>query len=412
MRNGARGLMLTGSVVSCLALAACGTSSSSNTSSSTSPSAADTSSAAPAASATDTASAAGGDTTSASASASDTSSASAMASSAPAAAGGGKVGILLPDTQSSNRWVTSDPIALKADCAKYKLTCDIQNAQNSPATMITQAQSMMNKGVKVLLVTPLDAASADKIESAAKAKGIITIDYDRLAAGGSASLYVSFDNVKVGQVQGQALTQCAAVKGAKSVDYVDVNGAPTDNNATLFKQGYDSVLSKATGWVKKDDQSIALWNNQTAGVTFASMLQAHPTIKAVMVANDGMATAVITDLAKQKLNGKVAVSGQDATVQGLDSILKGDQCFTIYKPSTDEADPAIAAAADFIQGKAPTTTQTIKDPASGRVVPAKLATPIAITKANINLPIASGYAPKAQVCAGSYAALCTAAGVK
>ncbi len=407
MRNGARGLMLTGSVVSCLALAACGTSSSSNTSSSTSPSvAADASSAAPGASATDTASAAGGDTTSPSA--------SAMASSAPAAAGGGggKVGILLPDTQSSNRWVTSDPIALKADCAKYKLTCDIQNAQNSPATMITQAQSMMNNGVKVLLVTPLDAASADKIESAAKAKGIITIDYDRLAAGGSASLYVSFDNVKVGQVQGQALTQCAAVKGAKAVDYVDVNGAPTDNNATLFKQGYDSVLSKATGWVKKDDQSIALWNNQTAGVTFASMLQAHPTIKAVMVANDGMATAVITDLAKQKLNGKVAVSGQDATVQGLDSILKGDQCFTIYKPSTDEADPAIAAAADFIQGKAPTTTQTIKDPASGRVVPAKLATPIAITKANINLPIASGYAPKAQVCAGSYAALCTAAGVK
>jgi len=421
MRKGARGLMLTGGVAASLAMAACGTS---NSASSSSPSAADSASSAPAAmasspSATDSMSGSPMSSSMASSGAPMASSGAPMTSSA-AAVGGvvgggasiGKVGILLPDTQSSNRWVTSDPIALKADCAKYKLTCDIQNAQNSPATMITQAQSMMNNGVKVLLVTPLDAASADKIESAAKAKGIITIDYDRLAAGGSASLYVSFDNVKVGQVQGQALTQCAAVKGVKAVDYVDVNGAPTDNNATLFKQGYDSVLSKAAGWVKKDDQSIALWNNQTAGVTFASMLQAHPTIKAVMVANDGMATAVITDLAKQKLNGKVAVSGQDATVQGLDSILKGDQCFTIYKPSTDEADPAIAAAADFIQGKAPTTTQTIKDPKSGRVVPAKLATPIAITKANINLPIASGYAPKAQVCAGSFAALCTAAGVK
>ncbi len=408
MRNGARGLMLTGGIAGALAMAACGSSNSGSSAVSTSPSSASVVSSAAAA------------VSSAPAMASSAAPmASSPMSSAPmtsTAAGGGasigKVGILLPDTQSSNRWVTSDPIALKADCAKYKLTCDIQNAQDSDSTMITQAQAMMNDGVKVLLVTPLDAASADKIETAAKAKGIITIDYDRLAAGGSASLYVSFDNVKVGELQGQALTQCSQVKGAKAVQYVDVNGAPTDNNATLFKQGYDSVLSKTAGWTKVDDQSIPLWTNQIAGTTFASMLQAHPAIKAVMVANDGMANAVITDLTKEKLNGKVAVSGQDTTVQGLQHILKGDQCYTIYKPSTDEADPAIAAAADFIQGKVPTTTQTIKDPSNGRVVPAMLATPIAVTKANINLPIAATYAPKAQVCAGAYAALCTAAGVK
>ncbi len=397
MRNGARGLVLSGGLAACLVIAGCGGSSSSSSPSTTS-SPADVTSSAPAAA--DSATATSAAPTSA-----------APTSAAPGASGG-KVGILLPDTQSSNRWVTSDPVALKADCAKYKLTCDIQNANNDPARMVTIAQSMINNGAKLLLVTPLDPASAGKIESAAKAKSVITIDYDRLASGGSSSLYVSFDNTKVGELQGQALTQCAQVKGKSAVSYVDINGSKTDNNAALFKGGYDSVLSKAAGWTKKDDQWIAEWNNQQAGVTFASMLQSNPGLNAVMVANDGMAGSVIAGLKKQKLNSKVAVSGQDATVAGLQAILAGDQCFTIYKPSTGEADPAIKAAAALLAGNAPDTTQTIKDPVSGRMVPAILATPIAITKANINLPIASGYAPKAQVCAGAFAALCTAAGVK
>lgn len=399
MHSGARVALLTGGLAAALAMAACGSSNSGGSSPSTSASTG----------------AGGGTVSSAPAAPSSSAAAPSTAASSSAAGGGasiGKVGILLPDTQSSNRWVTSDPIALKADCAKYKLTCDIQNAQNSASTMITQAQAMIDNGDKVLLVTSLDAASSNKIELAAKAKGVITIDYDRLSPGGTSALYVSFDNVKVGELQGQALTQCSEVKGLKSVSYVQVDGSPSDNNATLFKQGYASVLSKTAGWTKVDDQAIPMWDNQQAGVTFASMLQAHPTIKAVMVANDGMATSVIADLKKQKLNGKVAVSGQDATVPGLQAILAGNQCFSIYKPSTGEADPAIAAAADFIQGKVPTTTTTVKDPSSGRAVPAILATPIAITKANIDLPIASGYAPKAQVCAGVYAALCTTAGVK
>jgi len=398
MRNGARGLVLSGGIAACLVIAGCGGSSNSSTPSASSAATSD----APAPAATSDAPAP--------ATTSDAP-APATTSDAPAASGG-KVGILLPDTQSSNRWVTSDPIALKANCAKYKLTCDIQNANNDPARMVTIAQSMMNNGAKLLLVTPLDPASAGKIETAAKAAGVITIDYDRLASGGSASLYVSFDNTKVGELQGQALTQCSQVKGKSAVSYVDINGSKTDNNATLFKGGYDSVLSKAAGWTKKDDQWIAEWNNQQAGVTFASMLQSNPSLNAVMVANDGMAGSVIAGLKKQKLNGKVAVSGQDATVAGMQAVLNGDQCFTIYKPSTGEADPAIKAAAALLAGNAPETTQTIKDPVSGREVPAILATPVVITKANVNVPIADGYAPKAQVCAGSFAALCTSAGVK
>ncbi|WP_446665686.1 sugar ABC transporter substrate-binding protein [Flexivirga sp. B27] len=325
---------------------------------------------------------------------------------------GAKIGVILPDRQSSNRWISSDPDALKERCKIDNLKCDIQNANNSAQQMTTIASKMMDDGVKVLALVNLDSASAAQIEKKAKAKGIYTIDYDRLTLGGSASLYVSYDNTKVGELQGKTLTQCSQVKGKSAVTYVDLNGAPTDNNATLFKQGYDSVLSKQKGWKKVSDQSVADWDNQKAGIIFTSMLQKNPKLDAVMVANDGMAGSVITDLKKQKLAGKVAVSGQDATVEGLQRIMDGTQCFTIYKPSKDEAYPVVDAAAQLANGTPPKTTQKIKDTKTGRMVPAILATPIAITKANVAQPINDGYTPKSTTCKGSYAAKCKAAGVK
>jgi len=346
-----------------------------------------------------------------------TSPASTPATSSSAAAGaidgkGAKVGIIWPDTQSSNRWITSDPDAAKAECQKVNLNCIMQNANNSADQMTTDAQNMINQGVKVLLIVNLDSASAAKIESDAKSKGVASIDYDRFTLGGSASLYVSFDGVAVGKAQGQTLVQCPQVQGKSTVQYVDINGSKTDNNATLFKQGYDGVLNKQAGWKKLADQWIDKWDNQVAGTTFQSMLNAHKDLNAVMVANDGMANSVITTLRQQHLNGKVAVSGQDATVQGLQHIMDGDQCFTIYKPSSKEAIPAIDAAAQLANGQVPQTTTTVTDTQSGRLVPAILAQPIPITKANVALPINDGYTPKAQTCTGAYAAKCTAAGVK
>lgn len=375
--------LATVTAVAALALAGCGGSSSSSTSSSKAPKGSSTSSGA-----------------------SDTGGAAKIDGK------GAKVGIILPDRTTSNRWISTDPAALKKRCATDNLKCDIQNANNSATQMATIADSMMNSGVKVLMLVNLDSASAAKIQNKAKSKGILTIDYDRLTLGGAASLYVSFDNVKVGEVQGQTLVSCPQVKGKTAVKYVQLNGAPTDNNATLFSQGYNSVLSKQKGWTKVADQSITDWDNTKAGITFASMLQKTPGINAVMVANDGMAGPVITDLAKQKLNGKVAVSGQDSTVEGLQRIMTADQCFTIYKPSVDEAFPAVDAAAQLATGTLPKTTATVKDTKTGRQVPAILATPIAITKANVAKPINDGYTPKASTCTGSFAAMCTKAGVK
>jgi D-xylose transport system substrate-binding protein len=324
---------------------------------------------------------------------------------------GAKVGIILPDTQSSNRWVSADPDALKADCAKANLQCDIQNAGGSAAKQKTIASQMASSGIKVLMLVNLDAASGATIEQEATQNGIITIDYDRLTPGGGAALYVSFDNVKVGEVQGKALTECPQVKGKSAVKYVDIDGAPTDNNAILFAQGYDGVLSKQTGWTRVGKQT-GEWKAPVASRVFNSFIQKNPDLGAVMVANDTMAGAVITNLTNLHLNGKVAVSGQDASPAGLQQILAGNQCFTIYKPSSEEAGPAVNAAAQLANGQIPNTTQSIKDPKTGKMVPAILATPVAITKENVAIPINAGYTAKSQVCTGSYAALCTAAGVK
>jgi D-xylose transport system substrate-binding protein len=342
------------------------------------------------------------------------------ATSAPATTGGGgkldgkgaKVGIILPDTQSSARWANADQPALEAQCKADNLDCDIQNAQGDKAKMRTIAQSMESEGVKVLMIVNLDPASGATIEKEAANKGITTIDYDRLTPGGGAAVYVSFDNVKVGEEQGSTLVNCPQVKGKSAVNYVDVNGSPTDNNAGLFKQGYDSVLSKQAGWKKLADQSVPDWDNQKAGTIFSSMLNAHHNINAVMVANDGMANSVIGALKNQNLAGKVAVSGQDATAQGLQHILKGDQCFSIYKPSKLEAIPAIDAIATIVTGGLPKTNGQVQDPVTKKQVPSILATPVAITKDNVADPINDGYTPKDQVCTGSYASLCTKAGVK
>lgn len=324
-----------------------------------------------------------------------------------------KVGILLPDTNSSPRWVNSDPNELKTQCATYGLTCDVQNANGSATTMSTQAQSMLNEGVGVLMVTNLDSGSAKAIEAQAQAKGVVTIDYDRLTLGGSAQYYVSFDNVAVGTLQGNTLVKCPQVAGKTAVKYVEEDGAATDNNATLFKQGYDGVLSKQAGWTQAGDQS-GNWDNPagTAQSTFQKLLQGAPNLNAVMVANDEMANAVITVLKQQGLNGKVAVSGQDATATGLQNILTGDQCFTIYKPVKGEADVAVKLASQILSGQKPTAPSTVKDPTGNRDVPSYLATPVVVDKTNIAVPFTDGYQKASDVCTGSFQALCTAASIK
>lgn len=322
-----------------------------------------------------------------------------------------KVGVLLPDTASSPRWVSADPNEINKQCKSYGLTCYVDNANGSATTQQSQAQALINAGVGVLLVTNLDSGSGKAIEALAKQHNVVTIDYDRLTAGGTASYYVSFNNVKVGEDQGTALTQAPQVKGKTDVNYVEIDGAPTDNNAAQFAQGYNSVLSKQPGWHKLAEQT-GNWDPATAQTVFTTMLGQHPNINAVMVANDTMAQAVINVLKAQGLQGKVAVSGQDATAGGLDNIMAGTQAFTIYKPVAGEADVAIKLASQILDGQKPTAPAMTKDPTTGREVPSYLADPTVITKANVALPVTDGYVTAASVCpTAALQKLCTADGI-
>jgi len=328
------------------------------------------------------------------------------------AEGGVQVGVILPDTKSSTRWESFDKPYLQKAFDDAGVKADIQNALGDTGKMATIADAMIQEGVKVLIVTNLDSASGAQIETKAKDAGIKTIDYDRLTLGGSADYYVSFDNVQVGELQGSTLIKCVGDKAGARI--IEVNGSPTDNNATLFKQGYDSQLDPkyAAGWKKVGDQSVPQWDNAQAGVIFEQLLTAAGNkVDGVLAANDGMAQSVINILKKNGL--KVPVTGQDATPEGLRSILLGDQCMTVYKAVKKEAQGAADAALAIIKGgTVDTGGKTTKDSQAGRDVPSVLLTPVAITADNVKDVVADEFVKASEICTTDAAkAACTKYGV-
>jgi D-xylose transport system substrate-binding protein len=322
----------------------------------------------------------------------------------------GKVGVILPDTQSSARYESFDRPLLEAAFKAAGVDYDIQNAQGDTTRFASIADGMIQKGVSVLIVDSLDNASGAAVEQKAKAAGLKTIDYDRLTLGGTSDYYVSFDNVKVGELQGQGLVDC--LKDKSSAQIIEINGSPDDNNATLFKQGYDSVLDKkyTSGWKKVGDKSTAKWAPATAATNFEQLLSANSgKVDGVLSANDDMAQAIITVLKKNGL--KVPITGQDATVAGLQSVLAGDQCMTVYKPIKTEAEAAARLAISLLKGEKADTNGTVKDTTANRDVPSVLGIPVAITKTNAKQVVDDGFVTKDKLCADKFAALCTAAGI-
>jgi D-xylose transport system substrate-binding protein len=335
---------------------------------------------------------------------------------AASSSGGAKtpyVGVILPDTKSSVRWETADRPFLKAAFDAAGVKADIQNAQGDPAQFQTIADQMLTEGVNVLVITDLDAGSGTAVIKKAQAAGVPVIDYDRLTLGGGAQYYVSFDNVAVGKLQGQGLQKCMTDKQApKGAIVAELNGSPDDNNATLFAQGYNSILDPlyADGtYTKGLNQSVPKWDNAQAGTMFEQILTATPHLAGVLVANDGMANSVISVLKKNNL--QLPVTGQDATVQGLQHILDGDQCMTVYKAVKKEAQGASDLAIALAKGSKPSVTQSVKDTTLNKDVPSVLLTPEAIYKDNVKDVVNDGYVSKSDLCTGDYAAKCAAAGI-
>jgi len=349
------------------------------------------------------------DTASSTTSAAASSAGSAASSAAGSGAAGtaGKIGVILPDTKSSARWETQDRPNLEAAFKAAGVDYDIQNANGDKAAMATIADQMVANGVTVLAIVNLDNESGAAIEKKAAAQGVQTIDYDRLTLGGGADYYVSFDNTKVGELQGQGLAKCLG-SGDKNIVYV--NGAPSDSNATLFAAGAHSVLDPMTNYKVVAEQAIPNWDNQVGGTTYEQMYTAQGgNIQGVLAANDGLGNAVIA--INKKNSVQIPVTGQDATAQGLQNILSGDQCMTVFKDTTKEAGGLAEVAIALANGQTPTTTGTVKDTTGNRDVAAILETPQAIDKTNVKDVVDAKGVTAAELCTGAYAAMCTAAGI-
>jgi D-xylose transport system substrate-binding protein len=332
-------------------------------------------------------------------------------------ANGTKVGVILPETATSARWEGFDHPYLQAALTQEGFSPIIENAQGDSQKFAQIADSMLSQGVKVLIIGAPTGAAGATVEQKAKAQGVPVIDYDRLNLGGSADYYVSFDNVRVGQLQGIALA--TALKDKKGAEVIEIEGSPTDNNATLFHNGQRQVVQPQynCGALKLvNSQMIDGWDNQKGGQTFEQFLTANGgKVDGVLAANDGLAGAIITVLQKNGLNGKVPVTGQDATAAGLTAILTGDQYSTVFKPEKLEADAASELALALAKNNTTVANQIASasshDPTANRDVKSVLLPPESITKNNVKDVVTQGYVKASDICTGAAAAVCTQLGI-
>jgi D-xylose transport system substrate-binding protein len=338
-----------------------------------------------------------------------------------ASQGKGNVAVILPDTVTSARYVQFDAPYLTQALTTAGLSSSqfsVQNAQGSDQTELSDAQTAITKGASVLIMDPLDSGIGAQIESYAKQHGVAVVDYDRLTLGGSRQYYVSFNNVLVGQKIGQGFEACAAAWHVAKPNVLVMKGDPTDNNATLFAQGYDGVLAPhfADKSYVQVGSPAGTWTPSVALSEFQQNFTAHKNINAVLTPNDANAAPIIHYLQTQGVKPKTfPVTGQDATTIGLQNILAGYQCGTVYKPIYLEAQAAAALAMYLRAGKTPPASLvngSAKDSKSGASVPSVLLTPKWVTTSNMaSTVVADQFVKVSQLCVGAYSAACKAAGI-
>lgn len=327
-----------------------------------------------------------------------------------AAKGCQKVGFLLPESASSARWEANDHPDMVAAIKQFmpNASLDVTNANGSDTTQLSQAEADLAKGDCILIVAPHDSTAAATIVEKALAQHVPVIAYDRLIQDKNTAFYVSFDNVKVGQLQGQYISDNyqSYVTANGNNNLVMINGSQTDNNAVLFKQGAHSALDPLISGgklTKVYEQFTPNWDNPTAETEMqAALTQTGGKLAIAYVANDGMAGTVIAALQQAHLAGKVLVTGQDATVAGIQNILLGNQSMTVYKAISKEANAAAQLAAALSAG---TSTASLTNGAKtatqdGGNLASVLETPVAVDKTNIaSTVLADGFVTKADICA-------------
>jgi len=336
-------------------------------------------------------------------------------SNTPTTSGGttaAKIALLLPESKTA-RYESKDRPLFTAKLMSLCSNCSIlySNANQDPAQQQSQAEAALTNGAKVLVLDAVDGAAAAAIAVKAKAAKVPVISYDRLITGTDAvGYYVSFDNAKVGQLQGNALL--TALNGKANASVVFINGSPTDNNAKLFKQGAHSVLDGKVTVAKEYDTPD--WSPDKAQTEMTQALTAlNNKVDGVLAANDGTGGGAIAAMKAAGVKPLPPVTGQDAELAAIQRIVTGDQYMTVYKAIKAEAEAAASLAFTLSQGKTPDSATVNGKTNNGSIdVPSVLLVPVAVTKSNIkDTVIADGFWTKTDICTADFAAACTAAGI-
>jgi D-xylose transport system substrate-binding protein len=320
-----------------------------------------------------------------------------------------QVCVLLPDTKSSVRWVQFDAPDFAKALKKAGVTYLITNALNEPQKMVSQADACLAAGAKVAVITDIASGTSIAIQKKFAKAGGSSIDYDRQVVGGIAKVYVTFDGNLVGRVQAQGVIGGlkAAGKYGKKPVVAELWGGPTDTNAFWFKSGNDDVLNplfKSGALTKGPQQFVPDWLATNAAPIFTQMLlKTNNKIDGAIAANDNIAGAVVATLKAKHLK-PIALSGQDATSQGVQNIISGWQTNTVYKYVPDEANAAAAAAVALLKGKTPKTNGF--RPNGKKKEPTLTIPVVSITKANYTRLFTDGFLKRSDVCVGQFKKYC------
>jgi D-xylose transport system substrate-binding protein len=327
---------------------------------------------------------------------------------------GFKVGLLLPESKTT-RYESFDRPLIEQNIKQLCPKCQVlyQNADQDAGKQQSQAESMLTQGVKVLILDPVDAKAVTGIVSSAKAQNVPTVAYDRLASGPIA-YYVSYDNKKVGQVQGQALLTALKAGGdPKRGKIVMINGSPTDPNAAEFKAGAHSVLDGQVNVGAEFDTPDWSPDQAQNEMTQAITSVGKGNIIGVYAANDGTAGGAIAAMKAAGFTTIPPTTGQDAELAAIQRIVSGEQYMTVYKAIKPEAMIAAQMAMSAATGQPLTGTPQTTKVNNGTVdVPSVLLQPQVVTKANIkDTVIKDGFYNAQQICTQQFAAACKAAGI-
>ncbi|KUJ68768.1 ABC transporter substrate-binding protein [Streptomyces albus subsp. albus] len=321
------------------------------------------------------------------------------------------IALLLPEDQTA-RYENFDRPLITKHIKELCADCEVHyaNAKSDVAAQQQQVDSMITKGVDVIILDSVDSKSiAGSVKKADKA-GIPVVAYDRLAQG-PVSAYTSFDNEEVGKVQGKALLKALGSKAGDG-EIVMLNGWEADPNAALFKKGALSVLKGKVKIGKSYDVDRWLAEKANENMTGAISSLGKDKIVGVYAANDGMAGGAITALKSGGFNPLPPVTGQDAELAGVQRVLTGDQYMSVYKPYEPEATAAAEMAIALGRGEKVNAAATVDSPTT-KGIPATLITPVALTKENVKETVVKdGLWKTSQICTAKYAAACQAAGLK